>query len=95
MTNIIILLDYTEYCLVKFGKILSSVEKLTLSMGCYVFRRGQFAIKKKKRGEKHHAVAFSVCHTAAQYAGYLVSRYWQFMKHIFLNYTIFINSSEF
>lgn len=63
MTNIIILLDYTEYCLVKFGKILSSVEKLTLSMGWYVFRRGQFAIK--KRGEKHHAVAFSVCHTAA------------------------------
>lgn len=33
MTNIIILLDYTEYCLVKFGKILSSVEKLTLSTG--------------------------------------------------------------
>lgn len=69
MTNIITLLDYTEYCLVKFGKILSSVEKLTLSMGWYVFRRGPFAIKnKKKRGEKHHAVVLSACHTDAQYA---------------------------
>lgn len=62
MTNIIILLDYTEYCLVKFGKILSSVEKLTLSMGCYVFRRGQFAIK-KKRGKTPCSSVFSMSHS--------------------------------
>lgn len=61
MINIIILLDYIEYCFVKFGKILFFVEKLILLMGWYVFCRGLFVIK--KRGKILCISVFSVLYS--------------------------------